>query len=63
MNNEMAKITVAPYLAGIVNYATMKIIGEVYSFGTKTVDIFNDTDEDRLRIIRFTRKLPGYMHD
>ena len=30
MSNKMAKITVAPYLAGMVNHTTMKIICEDY---------------------------------
>ena len=50
MNNEMAKITVAPYKAGMVNHVTMNKMAKI----TDTVFIgyvhqlsINNIDEDR----------------
>ena len=62
----MAKITVVPYKAGTVKHATINKIAKI----TDTVFVghvhqlsINNTDKDRLRIIRLARKMPCRIHD
>ena len=61
-----AKIMVAPYKAGTVKHATInktaKIIDTVFVGHVHQLSI-NNTDKDRLRIIRLARKTSYRIHD
>ena len=63
-DNATAKNTVAPYQADTVKHATM------YKMAKTTDNIFiehmrtiNNTDEDRLRVMRLARKISCKIHD
>ena len=64
INNATAKNMVAPYQAGMVKHATMykmaKITDSIFIGHMRTI---NNTDKDRLRVMRLAKKISCKIHD